>query len=174
MAELTVDASGTVRWKGHEYRCALGRSGVALDKREGDGATPAGRFPLRQVLYRADRLSPPVTGLDIRPLGPRDAWCEDPGHGHYNRLVPDDDTGEHDRLWREDHIYDVVAPIGYNDGPTVPGQGSAIFLHVARASYTPTAGCVALALPDLLTILATADKETTLVVEPGGQPRRYG
>ncbi len=152
--DIEVFPEGRVAWPGRSARCALGRGGVARDKREGDGVTPAGRFPLRRLLYRADRLGRPTTGLPVDRLGPDDGWCDDPLDPRYNRQVRLPYAAHCERLWREDHVYDLVLVIGYNDAPAVPGRGSAIFLHLARPDFSPTEGCVALALPDLLALLA--------------------
>ena len=127
---------------------------MTADKREGDGATPAGAYPLRQLLYRSDRLAPPTCALNTSPLRPRDGWCDDPDHSAYNRPVtlPLDASAEN--MWRDDHLYDLVVVLGYNDDPVVSGLGSAVFLHVASPEYSPTEGCIALAKEDLLTVLA--------------------
>lgn len=151
-------------FRGAQYRCALGRGGVRLDKQEGDGATPIGCFPLRRVLYRADRLHAPVTALPVAPIEADDGWCDDPADPAYNRPVKLPRAGRHERLWRDDHLYDVVVVLGHNDDPPVPGKGSAIFLHVAHVDYRPTEGCVALALPDLLTVLRNCGPATELCV----------
>ncbi len=148
-----------------DWRCAVGPSGVTADKREGDGATPIGCFPLRRLLYRPDRLARPETALPVTPLAPEDGWCDDPGDPAYNTQVRLPFGASHERLWRDDHIYDAIAILGHNDDPPVPGAGSAIFLHVARDDYAPTQGCVALALPDLLTVLGEAGPETRVCVE---------
>ena len=147
-------------------RCALGRGGIRADKQEGDGATPTGRLALRQVLYRPDRLSCPATRLTARPIQPNDGWCDDPADAAYNRPVALPYAGRHERLWCEDGIYDVIVVPGHNDDPPIPGLGSAIFLHVARPDYSPTEGCIALALPDLLQLLAVVMPRTMLQVLP--------
>lgn len=165
--ELVVCDDGFARWKDKSYRCAWGRGGLVEDKHEGDGATPIGRFPLRQVLYRSDRLPRPSTELSVQAITPSDAWCEDPTDQNYNRLVRLDREAEADRLWREDHLYDVIVVVGYNDNPPVVGKGSAIFLHVAREEYSPTAGCIALSLGDLLEFLSTAGRDTAVRVSRG-------
>jgi L,D-peptidoglycan transpeptidase YkuD (ErfK/YbiS/YcfS/YnhG family) len=153
--EIAVSADGWLEGAGLRRRCALGRGGVALDKREGDGATPAGRLPLRRAFYRPDRLAaPPATGLPVQALSPDDGWCDAPGDPAYNRPVKHPYPASAERMWREDALYDVVVELGWNDDPVVPGRGSAIFLHVARPDYGPTEGCIALALPHLLELLA--------------------
>jgi L,D-peptidoglycan transpeptidase YkuD (ErfK/YbiS/YcfS/YnhG family) len=139
-------------------RCALGRGGVldAALKREGDGASPLGAWPIRRVLYRPDRGAPPATALPCAALEPDDGWCDDPGDGAYNRPVKHPYSASAERLWREDGIYDVIVVLGHNDDPVRPGAGSAIFLHLARPDYAPTEGCVALARADLEILLARA------------------
>ena len=145
---------GVLDWGAGARRCAVGRAGIAQKTEEGDGVTPLGRFAVRRVLYRADRLSRPKTALQVRMIMPGDGWCDAPSDRRYNQPVtlPYDASAE--KMWREDSLYDVVAVLGFNDAPVVPGKGSALFLHVARADYAPTQGCVALALPDLLAALA--------------------
>ena len=113
-----------------------------------------GVWPVRRVYYRPDKAPAPDTGLPAIALKPGDGWCDDPGEPHYNRLVPLPCPGSHERLWRGDGLYDLVAELGYNDDPVVGGKGSAIFLHVARPHYLPTEGCVALAEADLRWVLA--------------------
>jgi len=155
---------------GKALRCALGKAGVTRDKREGDNATPVGAFPLRRVLFRADRLSAPETGLHVAPIAPDDGWCDAPGDARYNRHVTLPYPASHETLWRDDHVYDIVVVLGHNDDPPVPGRGSAIFMHVARPGYAPTEGCVALALPDLQAVLAQCGPGDTLTVHPPAQP----
>jgi L,D-peptidoglycan transpeptidase YkuD (ErfK/YbiS/YcfS/YnhG family) len=123
--------------------CALGRSGTIRAKREGDGGSPVGRFKLLQAFYRADRGPRPRTGLPLRPIRRTDGWCDDPRDRRYNTLVPLPWPRSHEEMWREDHLYDVVIDIAWNRGPIVRGRGSAIFLHLARPGFEPTAGCVA-------------------------------
>lgn len=165
--EIMVWPPGTLAWNGRRVRCALGRGGVRADKREGDGATPAGTFPLRRVLYRADRLPPPETGLPVQALEPGDAWCDDPADADYNRPVTRPLAAGHETMWRDDNVYDLVVPLGYNDDPVEPGLGSAIFLHVARPDFGPTEGCIALAIGELLELLGACDETTRLSVSPG-------
>jgi L,D-peptidoglycan transpeptidase YkuD (ErfK/YbiS/YcfS/YnhG family) len=142
----------------------VGRGGIKVDKREGDGGTPAGIWPLREVLYRADRIAKPKTALPVRALKPDDGWCDAPGDANYNRPVRLSYPASAERLWRNDHIYDLIVVVGYNDAPVVPGLGSAIFLHFARSNYSPTAGCVAFAPAHLLKILALTGTRSRLVV----------
>lgn len=146
------------------WPCAIGRGGVRQDKTEGDGATPAGRWPIRRVLFRADRLPRPETVFPCDALEPHDGWCDAPGDARYNRLVRLPYPAGHERLWRDDEIYDVIVVLGYNDRPVRDGAGSAIFLHVARADLSPTEGCVALRRDDLLAFLRASDRASRVCV----------
>ncbi len=155
MTDLQVFADHRLVWQGKTYRCALGKGGVLSqeEKTEGDGATPTGRYPLRRVLYRKDRLAEPQTCLSVHEINKTDGWCDDPASPAYNRPVelPFEDSCED--LFRTDHIYDIIVILGHNDDPPMPGKGSAIFFHIARDGYKPTEGCVAVSRDDMLEIL---------------------
>ncbi len=162
--DLIVSGGGEVRWGALGLRCALGRSGLKADKREGDGATPIGVWPMRRLLYRADRVGLPATRLSSASIGPEDGWCDDPSDPAYNRPVPLPYPARAERLWRRDRLYDLLVVLGHNDDPVVPGLGSAIFLHLAPPDYGPTEGCIGLARPDLVHILAGAGPGDRVVV----------
>lgn len=163
--EITVTPDGRLAWPGGTAHCALGRGGVRVDKREGDGATPVGTFALRRVLWRADRLPQPETGLPVQPIAPDDGWCDDPADPAYNRPVKRPYPASHEELWRDDAVYDVIVVLGHNDAPVLPGVGSAVFMHLARPDWEATAGCVALAREDLLRLLKDCGPGTVLRVE---------
>jgi L,D-peptidoglycan transpeptidase YkuD (ErfK/YbiS/YcfS/YnhG family) len=154
---LTIATIGPDRLLHHEgkrYRAAIGKGGIAVRKTEGDGATPAGLLPLRRVLYRADRVARPRAAVAAIPLAPHDGWCDDPTDRAYNQPVRLPYPARAEELWQGDAIYDVIGVLGWNDAPVLRNAGSAIFLHVARPDYTPTEGCIALAHPDLVAVLA--------------------
>jgi L,D-peptidoglycan transpeptidase YkuD (ErfK/YbiS/YcfS/YnhG family) len=159
---IQVGNDGWLSWGDRRVKAALGRSGVTADKREGDGATPLGLFPLRRLWYRADRLDRPVTGLDCLPIDPDQGWSDDPADPAYNLPVRLPNQASHERLWRDDAVYDLIVPLGYNDAPAIPGSGSAIFLHVAHPDYRPTEGCIAIARDDLLALLTVCGPATTI------------
>lgn len=168
--DLLVSPLGQARLGDEVFSCLLGRSGVRVDKREGDGATPAGAYPLRRVLYRADKLpNPPATALPLAAIRPDDGWCDDPGHPLYNQPVKLPFSSSHEEMWRADGLYDLVAVLGYNDDPVLAGKGSAIFLHVARADGGPTAGCLAFALGDLLRILERLGPDSRVIIQAPSQ-----
>ena len=164
--DLIVTAPGTAHWRNRTFRCALGRSGITRNKYEGDGATPAGRFSMRRVFYRPDRIAAPASGLPATPLDDTMGWCDDPEDAAYNHPVHLPYPGRHERLWRTDGLYDIVVVIGYNDDPVIAGAGSAIFLHVAAPDFAPTEGCVALAREDLQEVLTDADETTSIEITP--------
>lgn len=153
---------------GTMFRCAIGRGGFVpeAEKREGDGATPLGDWPVRRVLYRPDKAKAPETSLPVEPIDPDDGWCDDPKDPAYNKPVKRPYTASHEKMWRDDALYDVVVILGHNDDPPVPGAGSAIFMHVARPGYSPTEGCVALAPADLAHLLQSIGRETIVRILP--------
>ncbi|MEX2642658.1 MAG: L,D-transpeptidase family protein [Acetobacterales bacterium] len=168
----TAQSAGLCLRDGRTLRCALGRGGARADKREGDGATPLGRLPLRRVLYRADRVPQPDTGLPLEPLSPADGWCDEAGHRDYNRPVRLPHDARCEEMWRTDALYDIVAVLGWNDDPVERGRGSAIFMHVARPDYAPTEGCIALAPADLRRLLAGATTGMAVTVLDAPPPDR--
>ncbi len=164
--DKTSATTGRLSFGELQFRCALGRGGVSADKREGDGATPVARMKLRRVFYRPDRVTALVTALPSRALTPNDGWCDDPASPDYNRLVHLPHPARHEQLWRDSRVYDVIVELGWNDDPVVANRGSAIFLHIAQQDYSPTEGCVALVLDDLLVLLRAVAKECWLEVKP--------
>ena len=143
---------------------ALGRGGILANKREGDGGTPRGTFHPRQLWWRADRHKRPRTLLPVRAIEPEDAWCEDPNDRHYNRpmRLPADRGG--DRLRRADHLYDFIVEIDHNSTPRIAGRGSAVFLHLARTNFAPTAGCVSMTRAAMLHLLRRLSPKTKIVI----------
>jgi len=150
------------------FPCALGRSGRRHLKREGDGASPVGSFAVVEVLYRSDRIIRPRSALPVLPLRPRWGWCERVGDRNYNRRVLLPYAAAHEYLCRDDRLYDVVVVTGHNQRPRIQGRGSAIFFHLARPGLSPTAGCIAVTLPAMRTILAHCHPGTRLVIHPPG------
>lgn len=144
--------------------CLLGRGGVVRRKREGDGATPVGAWPLRALYYRPDRVRRPETALSVHPIHPGLGWSDDPADPLYNRPVRLPRRAGHERMWRDDHLYDYVVVLGHNDSPPLRPRGSAVFLHLASGTGAPTAGCVAVSLADMRRLLPRLGPATRLVV----------
>jgi L,D-peptidoglycan transpeptidase YkuD (ErfK/YbiS/YcfS/YnhG family) len=149
---------------GQTVPVALGRGGIRANKREGDGGTPKGIFRPRQLWWRADRYPRPRTFLPVRAIGPEDAWCEDPSSRHYNQPVRRNRTRAGDRLRRDDHLYDFIVEIDHNTSPPIKGRGSAVFLHLARENFGPTAGCVSMTKSGMLRLLQRLGPDTKIVI----------
>jgi L,D-peptidoglycan transpeptidase YkuD (ErfK/YbiS/YcfS/YnhG family) len=143
---------------------ALGRGGIRANKREGDGGTPRGVFHPRRLWWRADRHVRPRSFLPVRAIRPEDAWCENPADRHYNRAIRLEPGAPGDRLTREDHLYDFIVEIDHNARPRVAGRGSAVFLHLARTNFSPTAGCVSMTHSDMLRLLRRMGPRTRIVI----------
>lgn len=146
------------------FPCALGRAGIRTDKREGDGATPRARLPLRRVFHRADRLVRPRVLRPVRAIRLEDAWCDDAADRRYNRLIRRPPGPAEERLTRADPLYDTIVELGWNDAPVRRHRGSAIFWHGARDGFTPTAGCVAIRIADFARILPRLSRQAVMVV----------
>lgn len=146
--------NGVLTVGGHAFPCVIGKEGMTDAKQEGDHKTPRGIYPLRQLLYRADRVKKPVTLLPVQPIKREDGWCDDPAHPAYNTSVVRPFHAGHEAMWREDHAYDYVIVIGYNDAPVIAGKGSAIFMHLMQPDGRGTEGCVAVSRSDMQAILA--------------------
>lgn len=143
---------------------ALGRGGILANKHEGDGGTPRGIFHPRQLWWRADRHPRPQTHLALRAIHPEDAWCEDPNDRHYNQPIRLTLDAPGDRLTRTDHLYDFIVEIDHNTAPRIAGRGSAVFLHLARENFGPTAGCVSMTKPAMLRLLRHLGRQTRIVI----------
>jgi len=148
-----------ITWKDFKYQCALGKQGVisADEKREGDNKSPIGHWPMRRVFYRPDRVSCPETELETVAIKNDMGWSDDAKDTkNYNKLVALPYSFSHEKLWRDDNVYDIIVELGYNDDPPIAGKGSAIFMHVKRNDYEGTEGCVALDINHLKQLLKDA------------------
>jgi L,D-peptidoglycan transpeptidase YkuD (ErfK/YbiS/YcfS/YnhG family) len=145
-------------------RCKLGRAGRRAMKREGDGATPTGIWPMRRILARRDSWGWSRTGLPFRFAAPDDGWCDDPADRNYNRPVKLPYRASHEAMWRKDQLYDVVVILGHNDRPRIKGAGSAVFFHLADPQGGPTAGCIAVSAKDMRKVLALCGRKTRIKV----------
>jgi len=155
---------GWMTLDGRTLPVALGRGGILANKREGDGGTPRGTFRPLRLWWRADRHARPTTKLPVRVIRPDDGWCEDPSDRAYNKAVKLDAASSADRLTRADHLYDFIIEIDHNARPRIAGRGSAVFLHLARPGFTPTAGCVAMTKANMLRLLERIDRNTRIVI----------
>ncbi len=154
----------SIRFRGRQFPCSIGRAGRTTNKREGDGATPVGIHSFVGMLYRPDRMARP-TDWAI-PIGPGDLWSDDPTDQDYNLMVRTPYEGRHEKLWRADPLYDLVLLTNWNWPYATRGKGSAIFVHRWRKPGHPTEGCVALAPEHLLWIAQRLSYQTRLIVQP--------
>lgn len=150
--------------EGRAFPCALGRSGIRAIKREGDGATPLGRMRLVDGWYRSRSTGTVRTPLPMQPIRLKDGWCDASDDRNYNRPVRLPYTASHERMLRDDRLYDRCLVLDYNIRPRRRGMGSAIFLHIARPGYRPTEGCVALSPRDMSRLLPYLARGTVLRV----------
>ena len=162
----TASARGKFSGNGLTCQCALGRGGVVLadQKREGDGTSPQGLWTMKRVFYRPDRAARPETALPVVPLRETDGWCDAADHPLYNRPVTLPFSASHEKLWRDDHVYDLIVELNHNSEPVIPFRGSAVFFHLAHADYRPTEGCVAIAREHMLQVLAKSNPETSIEI----------
>lgn len=166
MTNIYVTSPDQLTFLGKTYKCAIGKNGFTREPQEGARKTPVGTFALRECWYRADRVAVPAVNLPVKVIHQNDGWCDDVKSPDYNLHVNLPFAGSHEQLWRNDNIYDIIVPIGFNDTDIIPGKGSAIFFHLAKPDYSPTLGCVAVALPDMLEILAKIDNNAQMVIAP--------
>ncbi len=157
-------AKAVLDWGSGARRAAIGSAGIGSKRAEGDGVTPVGAFPIRRVLYRSDRILRPRTILPLAAIERDDGWCDAPLDAAYNRPVKLPYRASAEALWREDHFYDLVVILGFNDAPVVSAAGSAIFLHIARSDFRPTRGCIALAANDLLELVPLLGPNDTISI----------
>ena len=145
-------------------RASIGKNGLARHKREGDGKTPVGTFKLRPGYFRPDRMLRLCCAPGLSMLRSKMGWCDQAWTGRYNRPVETGHRFGHEKLWREDYVYNVVFPTSYNEIPRIQGAGSAIFLHLARPDYAGTEGCVAISPADMRRLLPRLGKKVKLVI----------
>jgi L,D-peptidoglycan transpeptidase YkuD (ErfK/YbiS/YcfS/YnhG family) len=153
LTKSDATSTGILIYKNLHFPAALGVGGIRAQKKEGDGATPLGAWACVKVYYRPDRVRRPQTTLHAEPLRTGIGWCDAPNDRNYNRKVTLPYAASAEILWRDDHLYDVIVVLDYNLMPRSRGRGSAIFLHVARLSLSPTEGCIAIKREHLLRLL---------------------
>lgn len=163
--DLVISGNGAAVAGDKTYKCAIGRSGIRREKREGDGATPAGTYRLVEIFYRPDRVAHPQSVLNATALTECDGWCDDSHHPDYNTRIVLPHPARCENLWRADSLYDLVVTTDHNTAPIVPGAGSAIFVHVASSDWMPTEGCVAFDLKSLEAILSAWTPESRLIIQ---------
>jgi L,D-peptidoglycan transpeptidase YkuD (ErfK/YbiS/YcfS/YnhG family) len=142
----------------------LGEAGIGRKLKEGDKITPVGLFKVIKVYYRPDKIKKIITNFKITKIKKNMGWCDDSRSLAYNRQIKLPSKFSHEKLYRKDNIYNLIAVLNYNMNPTVKKKGSAIFIHIAKKNYEPTAGCIALKRGDLIKLLKKIKKNTKIKI----------
>jgi L,D-peptidoglycan transpeptidase YkuD (ErfK/YbiS/YcfS/YnhG family) len=161
---IIINKSGYLRYKNLKFRCAVGKKGIKKKVKEGDNITPKGKYKIINFLYRADKLKKVTTVLKKVKIKKNMVWCDDVRSKFYNKLTYLPNNDSHEKLFRNDDIYDLILVLNYNLNPVIKGKGSAIFIHVAKKKFTSTRGCIALQKKDLLNLLQNIKKNTTIKI----------
>ncbi len=156
--------AGTLQYGNLKFPAALGKSGVRARKFEGDGSSPMGFWPAIQIYYRPDRVRRRATALPMEPLRQDAGWCDAPPDRNYNRKIALPYPASSERLWRNDRLYDIIVVLDYNVTRRVAGRGSAIFMHIARRGFAPTAGCIALKREHLLRLISVLPRGAVIAL----------
>jgi L,D-peptidoglycan transpeptidase YkuD (ErfK/YbiS/YcfS/YnhG family) len=161
---IIVKKSGYLKYKNLKFRCLLGKGGVKKKKIEGDNITPKGIFKITKVYYRADRIKKLKTSVKIIKIRKNIGWCDDSKSKHYNKQIKLPSNYTHEKLYRNDNLYDLIAVLNYNSNPVKKNKGSAIFIHIARSFYKKTKGCIALKKKNLIQLISQIKKNTKIKI----------
>lgn len=161
---IIVKNSAHLEYKNLNFRCALGKAGIGVKKIEGDNVTPKGIFKITKIYYRSDKIKNIKTSLKKIEIKKDMGWCDDPNSNFYNKEIKLPSKFSHEKLYRKDNLYDLVAVLDYNMNPVIKGKGSAIFIHIASKSYKKTKGCIALKKKHLIKILSQIKKTTKIKI----------
>ena len=161
---IIVKKTGYLQYKNFIFRCALGKNGIKKKIKEGDNITPKGIFKITKIYYRQDKIKKIKTLIKKIKIRKDMGWCDDPRSIFYNKQIKLPSKFSYERLYRKDHIYDLLAVLNYNINPIVKNRGSAIFIHIAKKNYRPTGGCVALKKEDLIKLLQIIKKNTSIKI----------
>ena len=161
---IIVKKSGYLKYKNFKFRCALGKNGIGKKIKEGDNITPRGTFKITKIYYRPDKIKKLITFFKKIKIKKNMGWCDDPKSKFYNKQIKLPYKFSHERLYRIDNIYDIIAVLNYNINPIIKNKGSAIFLHIAKNNYKLTAGCVAIKKNNLIKLLKIIKKNTKLKI----------
>ena len=149
-------------FKDYKIKCAVGKRGIGKKKQEGDLITPKGNYKIKCIFFRPDKVKNLSTKLKKRTINKKMGWCDDPKSKDYNKLVRLPFKFNFEKLYRSDSIYDIFFVLDFNTNPIKKNKGSAIFIHIAKKSFSSTKGCVAIKKSDIK-ILAKKVSKNTLV-----------
>ena len=161
---IIVKKTGYLKYKNFKFRCALGKESIKKKRKEGDNITPKGIFRIIKIYYRADKIKKIITSIKKIKIKKNMGWCDDPTSKHYNKQIILPSKYGHEKLYRNDNLYDLILVINYNTDPVIKNKGSAIFIHVATKNYKKTAGCIALKKKHLIKLVEKINKKTKITI----------
>jgi L,D-peptidoglycan transpeptidase YkuD (ErfK/YbiS/YcfS/YnhG family) len=148
----------------YKVKCAVGKRGIGIKRREGDLITPKGKYKIKCIYYRKDRVTNFKSKLPKFPILKDMGWCDDPASKKYNKLVKFPHPFQAEKFYRKDNVYDIVLVLNYNLNPIIKNKGSAIFIHIAKKNYKNTAGCIAISKTHLKKIIKIINKKTIVYI----------
>ena len=151
-------------YENYKVKCALGKRGIAYKRKEGDFVTPKGKYKIKYILYRKDRIKKIDSKIKKIAIKKNMGWCNDSKSKNYNRLIKLPSVYNFEKLFKNNNTYDILIVLDYNMNPTIKNKGSAIFIHVAKKNYKKTEGCIALKKNDLLKIIKKLKKNTVVKI----------
>ena len=152
-------------YNSYKVKCALGKRGIGNKRREGDFITPKGNFKIKYILYRKDRIKRIQSKIKKIIIKKNMGWCDDPLSKDYNKLIKIPSKYNYEKIYKKDNVYDIILVLNYNMNPIVKNKGSAIFIHVTKANYKKTEGCVAIKKVHLLKIIKELKKNIKIKIE---------
>ena len=152
-------------FKNYKAKCAIGKRGIGIKRKEGDLITPKGKYSIKYILYRKDRIKKIQSKLKKIPITKSIGWCDDPKSKDYNKLIKLPTNYNYEKLYRKENIYDLVLVLNFNMKPIIKKKGSAIFIHIAKRNYKRTEGCVAINKIKLLKIIKKLKNNTKVLIE---------
>ena len=150
----------SLTYNNYKVKCALGKRGIGVKKKEGDLITPKGSFKIKGILYRRDKVKNLITKLRKKMINKKMGWCDDPKSKKYNQLIELPFKFNFEKLYRNDDIYDIIFILSFNTNPVLKNKGSAIFIHIAKKNYSPTKGCVAIKKNDIKKLAREINRKT--------------
>ena len=162
---IIINKSKYLKYKDLKFKCAIGKAGIRKKKKEGDNITPKGIYKIVKIYYRDDRIKKISSKFKLIKITKKMGWCDDPKSKKYNRLIKLPNKYSHEKLYKKNNTYDLLLVLDYNMKPIVKNKGSAIFIHVAKRNYKPTAGCIALKKKDLLKLTKIIKLSTKILIK---------
>ena len=151
-------------YKNYKVKCAIGKRGIGIKKKEGDLITPKGQYKIKFILYRKDRIKKIKTKIKTIIIKKSMGWCDDPNSNQYNKLIRLPSNYRFEKLYKKENTYDIILVLTFNMNPIIKNKGSAIFIHISKKNYKKTEGCVALKKIHLLKILKELKKNTKVKI----------